>query len=349
MLARELAAHFDVFIAFPEDGRLWLLSPTGEPQSFPGNDLSIIAPYNAPQAEASLAQILEIVRPDLVHIVHFVYWHLGVIDQITASGLPTVASFHDFFLLTPHWTMQGQDARDTLLRPYAVATFGEDVSDYLQMRRAALLNSLQRVRALIVPSPYLRRQLEPYFPFDFQVIEYGIHPFEPLQVRKDWPELRFGYVGGIPRQKGWESLLLAFEKVRCKGKHVKLRMYGGDSKVSLPDVTFHGQYNQTDLPQIMSEIDVGVVPSLFAETYSLALSEMWQGKVIAAVSDIGALGERVVDGVNGKKFRAGDIESIAQTLEWFATHQEWRCWTPPTPRVAAEMAEEYRQLYLSLL
>ena len=37
--------------------------------------------------------------------------------------------------------------------------------------------------------------------------------------------------------------------------------------------------HQEDIPKICQEIDVAIIPSVFAETYSLVLSEMWMGGI----------------------------------------------------------------------
>ena len=44
------------------------------------------------------------------------------------------------------------------------------------------------------------------------------------------------------------------------------------------------------LEQHDAGFDVAVIPSVFAETYCLVLSEMWMAGLPVAVSDIGALG-----------------------------------------------------------
>lgn len=73
----------------------------------------------------------------------------------------------------------------------------------------------------------------------------------------------------------------------------ELHFYGGNFNLpeANPNIHCHGVYSQGQLPQILENIDVGIIPSVFPETFSIVLSEMWQGKVATAVSDIGALGE----------------------------------------------------------
>ena len=128
-----------------------------------------------------------------------------------------------------------------------------------------------------------------------------------------------------------------------------LNFYGGVRESKIPGLTFHGVYEQHHLPKICANIDVAIIPSIFQETFSLVLSEMWMGGLPVAVSDFGSLRERVIEGVNGKKFPPGDIKEIQDTIQWFLTHDEWKSWKIPASRALSDMAEEYRTIYNGLL
>lgn len=111
---------------------------------------------------------------------------------------------------------------------------------------------------------------------------------------------------------------------------------------------YHDVYEQSDLPEILSRIDVVVIPPLFAETFCLVLSGDWMAGLPVAVSDIGALGEPVADGVEGKKFRIEDARSLIDTLSWFLD-DSWRLWNIQKPQTFAHMAGGYNNLYQSFL
>ena len=351
-LSGALEDRYEIFIAFPQDGRLCLMRSSEEPLFLPAERVSILAPLQAPQTQASLAKILEIARPDLIHIVHFVNWPLSMIQQTTASGVPVVMSFHDYYAVTPHFTMQGEsDPFQTTSAAYALKVFGKDISSYLLQRRAFIASALQGMKALAVPSPYLARVLGGVFPCRFEVIEYGIRPFALPAVKKDWSGLRFGYLGTLLPQKGWEPLLAAFQSIASQHPQAEIHFFGGAAKLppSSRQIRFHGVYEQSQLPHILSSIDVGVVPSVFAETYSLVLSEMWHAGLPVAVSDIGAMSERVMDSVNGRKFKPGDVGQIAEVLTWFITTEVWKDWAAPAVRLDADMAQEYDAWYQKAL
>ena len=351
LLAAGIRNRYQVSICFPESSSIVLMQEGASPVRYPGDLIDLIAPYHAERSEYAFSQILKRVDPDIVHIVHFLNWPLSIIDQAAAFGKPLIVSFHDYYAVTPYYTMQGEgDPHETVSTAYSLRFFESDISDYLRNRRLVLTRSLQQAKSLIVPSVYLKTQLAKVFPYQFEVIENGIRPFTASAAR-DWPELRFGYVGTLLPQKGWELLLNAFAALQPDYPEAQLHFFGGvvDPCYKLPGVSFHGLYNRSELSRIVSEINVGIIPSLFPETYSLVLSELWQGGVVAAVADIGAMSDRVIDGVNGKKFKAGDLDSLIATLRWFLANDAWRSWQLPQPRLGEAMAADYDSLYQQTL
>ena len=355
-----LNQQFDTFIVHPEqtgprESQLVLRSSAGEILRFPADPVPWpIAPYNMARNEASLKKILEHVAPDLIHIQHFIHWPLSVIDQCNAFGVPVFISFHDYFVFTPQFTMLGiADPLEAVTPAASMRHFGADISEYLGKRLEYVGRGIAQAHKLITPAPYLARLINKVFQRSPEVIEIGIEPFSPPARRPEVEQskIKFGYVGSMIPQKGWDLLAQAFVQVHKLYPGTELLMFGGGSPppLNFPGVRFLGGYKPDDLPGIMAQFDVGVIPSIFAETFSMLLSEMWLARKPAAVSDIGALGERVQDGVNGKKFRAGDIADLVRALVWFVENDDWRDWTLPKPRLAAEMIAQYRTTYIQTI
>lgn len=353
-LAAALADEFEISIAYPENGSIYLMREGRSQLEFPGAPVPWpLAPLRSTVIEKSLARLLEAAKPQIVHIQHLHNWPLSTLDQLAASGIPLVMTFHDYFTITPHWTMERTaDPRDTTSLSYSKTIFRSDISEYLKQRRAVLERSLARVSHFLAPSMFAAREISKVFPLAFQVIEHGIAPITAEKAPGDGRTLRFGFVGSLLPQKGWLSLLNGFSEVRSQCSDIELHFYGGGQEFQGREpagVKFHGVYEQPDLPRILGAIDVGIIPSVFRETFSLVLSELWMAGLPVAVSNIGALGERVVDHQNGIKFPAGDITAIADALRWFYTDNSWRNWTIPRPREIPAMIAEYRALYRQVL
>jgi glycosyltransferase involved in cell wall biosynthesis len=352
-LVEGLADRYETSVAFPHRGGIRLLSGSGRTADYPADPPAWpVTPYRAPRTEESLARILDAVKPDVIHIQHFLHWPLAVIDQAVDSGAQVVVSFHDFYAVTPLFTMQGADDPEQTFTPaWSRSAFGSDITPYLAERRKLLTASLARAHARVAVSPFLERQLARIFPDPMRVIEYGIRPLAAPPRTAGGAGLRFGCVGSLIPQKGWRFVLEAFPEVRRRHSGAELHFHGGPMPNLPPQdgVYFHGPYRGDDLPRLCAGFDVAVIPSVFPETYCLVLSEMWMAGLPVAVSDIGALGDRVADGVNGKKFRPGDAPSIAQTLCWFLEHDDWRRWQLHRPRELSAMLADYDRLYQELL
>ena len=159
-------------------------------------------------------------------------------------------------------------------------------------------------------------------------------------------------MGSLLPQKGYLSLLEGFRLFHEHHPSSELHLFGGgDGAVVTPQegVTFHGNYQPGDIPTILSLFDVGIIPSIFAETFCLVLSELWHAGRAVGASRIGALKERITDGVNGRLFTPGNPGEIAQTLEWFTTNESWRKWEVPEVRLLDAMIGEYQTLYRSMV
>ena len=79
-------------------------------------------------------------------------------------------------------------------------------------------------------------------------------------------------------------------------------------------VTFIGRYDPGQMRELMSQIDWAIVPSTWWENSPLVIQEAFaHGRPILA-SDIGGMAEKVRDGIDGLHFRAGDPDSLADTM-----------------------------------
>ncbi len=355
-----LAPWFDTFIVHPEqigpaEFAITVRSPAGKIERYPADPVHWpTAPQHLAKNEASLKLVLDSIAPDLIHIQHFIHWPLSVIDQCADLGKPLYISFHDYFAFTPNFTMIGvSDPLEAITPAWSVRHFGSDISRYLKQRLNLIARSVGRAEKLITPAPYLARIIERMFQKKVDVIEIGIDPFDPLPrlITPQGARLKFGYVGSMIPQKGWDFLAQNFRHINARYPETELLMFGGGEPppLSFPGVRFLGGYRPDEIPSIMAQFDVGIIPSIFAETFSMLLSEMWRAGRPVAVSDIGALGERVTSGVNGRKFAAGNVGDLTASLLWFIEHDEWRGWRLPRPRLRSSMLEQYRSTYESSL
>lgn len=361
LLARALADRYDIWIIAPgpaapsgvlieliHDGKVHDALPAG-PLAWP------VTPLEEPNYDAALAKFLEKTRPDIIHVQHLFNWPLGTLKIVLDSNVPVLLSMHDYYFITPWFTMEGaREPIETLTPEYSLKRYGADITPYLEKRHEYLGTLLPRLRRIVVPSPFLAAVMRRGFDLDYAVIEHGIEPWD-LLPRTSSKTLRFLYFGSLIPQKGWTVPIDAFRLLNEKFSETELNIWGSGDRVDLSPfcglsgVAFHGAFNPDQLPEILARNDVAIIPSLFAETYSLTLSEAWFAGLPVIASAIGALTERVQPGINGELFTPGDVEALCGAMRWFVKNDGWRGWKIPAPRLAEPMVRDYHALYGELL
>ena len=83
-------------------------------------------------------------------------------------------------------------------------------------------------------------------------------------------------------------------------------------------VCFMGPASRESIPELFATTDVLVVPSLWYENSPLVISEAFAASVPVVASRVGALAEKVRDGVDGLLFPMGDARALASALQELA-------------------------------
>jgi glycosyltransferase involved in cell wall biosynthesis len=102
--------------------------------------------------------------------------------------------------------------------------------------------------------------------------------------------------------KGSEILLREFQSLHEDKKNTELHLFGDTEDTHLPGVVRHGPYKSSELDAILSPMDVGIVPSIWPESYAYVGPEMLTRGIPLIVSTAGAMREYVIPNVNGLHF-----------------------------------------------
>jgi glycosyltransferase involved in cell wall biosynthesis len=143
----------------------------------------------------------------------------------------------------------------------------------------------------------------------------------PQLPPKTSDELRVAILGNLNHHKGADVIIEAIEQLA--GENISFHFFGEIEESYEQKLTKmvgfqiyrYGSYPAGKLPEQLFGCDVSIHASICPETYGLSLSETWAAGLIAIASDMGALGERVMDGVNGVVFQAASPNSAKQLSE----------------------------------
>lgn len=111
----------------------------------------------------------------------------------------------------------------------------------------------------------------------------------------DSPVLRLGFIGGVSSYKGFPDLKQVLIELYDEGKKLwRLDVFGNGTgtDAECASIKYKGKFAPDELPKVYSEMDLLVVPSLWAETFSLITLEAISFGVPVLVS--GTVGARDV-------------------------------------------------------
>jgi len=249
-------------------------------------------------------------------------------------------------------------------RPFACST----IADQFRQRNQTLMKMLPAADALVCPSRFLVEKFSARG-IDSHKLILNTHGLDtsgwlPASRGDESPPIfRIGYLGQIVWHKGVHLLVEAFTRLRS-GTSLELVIYGNDTafpeytqrlrKLAHGDkrVKICGRFNYEDLPQMLADMDVLVVPSTWNEIGPLVLYEAFQAKTPVVATNIPNMSYLVQHEKNGLLFDAGDSTDLANQLQRLIDEpgllSRLRAGIEPVKSLAEEM-ETLQFVYHSLI
>ncbi len=331
-------------------------------------------------------EFIQTINPDVVHFHHFLTFGIDLIS-VVRRVLPNcriVFTFHEFMAIC---AANGHMVRrtDGSLCDHASQVrchqcFPDRPPEDFLLRKMWLMRHLEQVDRFACPTRFM---IEHYVKWGlardkvFHVSNgqrsYAMNPPRAngtAQLNGAGPKVRFGFFGQLHDTKGLHIVLRAVDLLRAEDItdfHVEINgdnirfatalvraeieaFLAAEQQRSPSErlVTYNGSYHVDQLAQRMSRIDWCIVPSIWWEAFGLVISEAWMFGKPVICSNVGAMAERIADGVDGLQFEVGDPRSLAAVMRracaedglWQRLHDAL-----PTPPTRAAMADGYLRLY----
>ena len=268
--------------------------------------------------DAAFRRYLNQMRPDVVHFGHLSHLSTGLL-QIAAQeyNLPTVFTIHDFWLFCVKGQLINQHGKRCngcssekchLCSPYQITV--KEIQRTLKYMRGLV----DLVDLFLAPSHTLRNFFIQQGVPENKVFysKYGFDKsnitFKNKQYTKE-TKINFAFMGRIIPNKGIKILSEAFQNINAT-----LSIYGniGSQKRFLEkkNIHFKGGYDNHNINQVLHDIDVLIVPSIWLENSPLVIQEAFLAGVPVIASNIGGMKELVTDCTNGFLFEAGNMQSL---------------------------------------
>ena len=282
---------------------------------------------------------LKEINPDVVHIGHLSHLTVRIVEKIKKHKIPILFTLHDFWMMC----VRGQLIRDDLTRcegpdiekcarcNQKYFTSIEEAKKEIQLWVEEMERINRQIDLFIAPSRFLRKKYIDYGipPEKILYFDYGFDKqlFENIK-KKPSHKVRFGFLGRIIKVKGITTLIEAFNGI--KNSKAELNIYGRlpNSSIYLkerctnPHINFQGSYDYEEISQVLANIDVLVVPSVWYENSPLVIHEAFLAGIPVITSNLGGMAELVRDGQNGLLFTPGNAADLREKLCRFIDHPE---------------------------
>ena len=248
------------------------------------------------------------------------------------SGLPTTLAGHDFY---PLWPLLHRDFGDPALAFDAAQRnadlagardfeFAERDPAFWRALRDAYVAAVRAAHAgIVTPSRSMLANLQRLAP-EFSTLPHCVipHGLRPLPDVAPWQppprtRLRLLVPGRVRRGKGAELLRRALPRLR---EHAEIFLLGSGAEgmefFGERDVHIVLDYRRDELSTLVAHIapDAALLLPTVAETFSYTLSELSSLGVPPIATRIGALAERIRDGVDGFLV-APDVDAIVTAVQ----------------------------------
>jgi glycosyltransferase involved in cell wall biosynthesis len=368
-----LAAHaprgISVATAYPHGGELSVeewgprrLAATLPLPGAPGG------PESALSLEAAIVAAVLGTRANVLHVHSPLLGPEAIRRAIEATRVRAVVTLHDHSLVCENYTLLEGGERHCgvpadLRRCDAclAATLGRPPGSVPGLRQS-MSRLVGAVDAVVAPSESvldLTLRVHPAARSKARRIVWGVPEARArctTSARESGP-VRVAIVGKWATVKGAERVpaLLA----ACRDLDVVWHLFGATDGASLRRVrgstrrlVVHGAYQRDALAPRLARAGchVALLPSVFAESFSLVLSELVAAGLPVIASDLGALGERVRDGRLGWTFDpwapAGFAALVGRLARGRAEIDEVAAHVRATPhRSEGDMARDHAALY----
>lgn len=274
------------------------------------------------QIEIDFREYLKTTKPDVVHFGHLSHLSTRLLN-ITAIEyqLPIVFTVHDFWLFCVKGQLINQNndicSGASAEKCHSCSPYQTTIKE-VQTHLSYMQEILEFINVFLVPSHTLRNYFIQQGVSEEKLIysKYGFNSHKITYRKRSYSttaSINFAFMGRIIPTKGIHVLVEAFNDISAN-----LSIYGnvGSQKRFLEqkNIQFKGAYDNNNINQVLSEIDVLIVPSIWLENSPLVIQEAFLAGIPVIASNIGGMRELVTEGVNGFLFEVGNIKSLQECI-----------------------------------
>ncbi|NOY72014.1 MAG: glycosyltransferase family 4 protein [Gammaproteobacteria bacterium] len=300
------------------------------------------------KAKKQLAMLLSS-QTDLVHIHNtFLALSPSIYYADRIKNIPIVQTLHNYRLLCPNGLLQRQgqvceQCRTKLIkwpaiqhRCYKESYVATSVVSMMLFAHHLLKTWQQRITTFIAPSCFARNQFISAGLPEHKIVVKPHFVYPDPQTRDSAGQYAL-FVGRISREKGVHTLISAWRKLKPRiplhvaGEGLELNTLKNKNKDL--NITWLGKLKKNAVYSAIKGAQFLIVPSEWYETFGLVVIEAFACGTPVIVANTGALTELVTNEKTGLLSTPGNVDELAEKIDWMILH----------PEKAAQMGKEARK------
>jgi glycosyltransferase involved in cell wall biosynthesis len=292
-------------------------------------------PKHAPVLERLFERTLLEFEPDVVLISHLMNHSPGYVSIARRWNVPVIFELHDYYAVCERARLERRSGE--LCRgpegggACAVHCFPEQpqASERWALRSHMFRHAIEQADALLAPSRFAADYFLELFGSNLPALHVVGNGVDAKRLetasRAGDAAISVAYIGAVVEHKGVHVLVDALRRARLPKARLTLfgvvtQPYFGDlleavDQIDNLEFRAFGAFDPADLPVLLGDVDIVVVPSLWWETYSIVVREAFACGIPVIASRLGALPEAVRHGENGLLFDAGSGTQLATILQ----------------------------------
>ena len=290
------------------------------------------------KVEELFENLLDEQRFNLIHFQHIKGFPFSLLNIGKDKGTPVCLTLHDFWFICHKTHLYLDRTGELCTGPDSVEKCAKCTLSNAQKtpdsKQAAFLHHmiahrqeyvrqlLQKIDIVAAPSRYLK---EKFTSCGFGKDKIALCPLgiKPVKVndRKRTDGVIIGFLGAIHELKNTVFLAEAFKRIRGNTRLI----FWGDGKPNeiaklqsaiegQRHIEYKGSYSPEQLPEILSGVDIVVVPSLI-ENYPLVVRESLSAGVPVIASNVGGIPEIVSHMKNGMLFDPNSKDKLVESIQ----------------------------------
>jgi glycosyltransferase involved in cell wall biosynthesis len=313
--------------------------------------------------EAHFTSVLDAWKPDIVHLHCIQFLTASIAAACRRRGIPYIVTVHDGWWLSRYQFFIDEGGLLQLPSPDGANELNDAKSALRELRRKHYLaEQLREADAITAVSEIFGKLYSSCIHKEVRTTENGlavdfINKARRNSVRNS-QHVRIGHIGGLFTIKGAFLLETALRGGYFNNIEAVVVDHTKEATFSMPvvwggtKVAIRGKTPPDRVGSLYDELDVLIAPSIWPESYGLVTREALAYGLWVVTSDLGAIGEDIVEGVNGFKINVRNAEALSRVLQLINDDPETFL-TPPnfkfTPRSITRQTDEFVSLYQELI